>query len=76
MSERCICRDECQATEHDYEPILIDEDFSDLYAEAMCYRRALGYIANTNPDPRPDGTYNISREALIKRAQDAIKDWE
>lgn len=36
--------------------------------------RALERIADTNRDPRPDGTYNISREALIQTAARALNE--
>jgi hypothetical protein len=48
-----------------------------LKREAMredrdAYYDALHRIANTNPDPRPDGAYNISRAALIDIARRAL----
>jgi hypothetical protein len=47
--------------------------YIELAEEANRLRKALERIANTNPHPRPDGTYNISREALIQIAQKALR---
>ena len=38
------------------------------------YEQVLQRIANTNRDPRPDGTYNISRDTIIDWAQRSLND--
>lgn len=51
-------------------------DYEEQVYRAARYERVLGQIASANRNKRPDGTYNISRDALIDWAQDALKGTE
>lgn len=52
----------------------MDERFRALTARHDRYRDALQWIADRPTDPRPDGTFNYSREAIIAIARDAMED--
>ncbi len=53
---------------------MANADYDEVLDRANQYRCALERIASTNRDPRPDGTYNISREALIQIASRSLDD--
>lgn len=53
---------------------MAEADYEELWATAHRHTKALERIAGMPTTPRPDGTHNHCREALIDIAQDALND--